>query len=82
MSSTCRNEINYSQITGDRILPFLFSLNLEESILYPEHGPNQSFCYENVENDQNAFVQIGRFSLFNSTQLKSAVNRINNSSVY
>ncbi len=41
----CNNVIDYSQVPGDSILPFLIELNLDQSILNPGPGENQRFCY-------------------------------------
>jgi len=41
----CNNEIDYSQVAGDRILPFVISLDLANSNLSPLPGENQKFCY-------------------------------------
>lgn len=45
----CHKRIDYSKVTGDRIPPFVFELNLKDSNLYPEEGEKQRFCY----NDRN-----------------------------
>ena len=42
----CNLEIDYSEVTGDRILPFQISLNLMGSNLEPSAGENQRFCYD------------------------------------
>ena len=41
----CSFEIDYSEIPGEKILPFTVSLNTEESVLYPSEGQLQKFCY-------------------------------------
>lgn len=43
---TCNYQVDYSTITGERILPFVFSLNMDDSILYPSEGEDQKFCYD------------------------------------
>lgn len=45
-NSVCNYQIDYSTISGDRILPFVFSLNVEDSVFYPAEGEYQKFCYE------------------------------------
>lgn len=42
----CNYQIDYSKVLGDRILPFVFTLNTEESVLEPEEGEYQKFCYD------------------------------------
>lgn len=37
-TSSCTNEIDYSKISGERLLPFRFVLDLDDSILKPEEG--------------------------------------------
>lgn len=45
----CDLSVDYSQVqSGDRILPFVFTLDVAASNLFPEPGENQRFCY-NVE---------------------------------
>ncbi|MDD2215684.1 MAG: hypothetical protein PHR60_08500 [Eubacteriales bacterium] len=41
----CNTLIDYSEIIGDRVLPFVMELDLEDSVLNPEPGENQRFCY-------------------------------------
>lgn len=38
--------MDYFKVQGDRILPFTFSLNEEDSVLYPSEGEVQKFCYD------------------------------------
>lgn len=38
--------VDYSTMMGERILPFKFELDLESSVLYPEPGQCQKFCYD------------------------------------
>ena len=45
-SSACNLEIDYSTVSGERVLPFQISLNLTDSILDPSAGENQRFCYD------------------------------------
>jgi hypothetical protein len=46
----CNKYIDYSQVTGDRILPFVFELDTEASNLDPGPGKNQRFCYNVIGN--------------------------------
>lgn len=64
-SVICNNEVDYSQIVGDRILPFVFSLNLEASVLYPEPGQYQTFCYDvvGVGQDTSQYADLSHFLL-------------------
>lgn len=59
----CVNSIDYSQVEGNRILPFRFTLNLEESVLYPNAGEKQKFCYEieGVGQDNSRFADLSHF---------------------
>ena len=42
----CNTQIDYSKlILGERILPFVFELDLNLSVLDPAEGQNQRFCY-------------------------------------
>lgn len=61
----CSNSVDYSQVSGTRILPFVFTLNLQESILYPETGEFQRFCYdiEGVGEDTSRFADLSHFLL-------------------
>lgn len=61
----CSNSIDYSQVTGERILPFRFTLNMEDSILHPEEGEKQRFCYdvEGVGQDTSRFADLSHFLL-------------------
>lgn len=43
---SCNTQINYSEVLGKRILPFLMELDLEKSILNPNPGENQRFIYK------------------------------------
>ena len=45
-STVCSNTVDYSKVAGDKILPFVFTLNLEDSILDPKEGEYQKFCYD------------------------------------
>lgn len=62
---TCSNEVDYSQVAGDRILPFIFTLDLANSILEPEEGQRQTFCYTVTANgrDTSQFADLSHFLL-------------------
>lgn len=64
-STACNTEVDYSQVEGNRILPFAFTLNLEESILFPQTGQKQKFCYdvEGVGQDTSVFADLSHFLL-------------------
>lgn len=59
----CNYEIDYSTVSGDRILPFVFSLNIEQSVLYPADGENQKFCYdiEGKGQDEPRYADLSHF---------------------
>lgn len=61
----CNEQVDYSQASGDRILPFVFTLNMEDSILTPVQGQFQRFCYdiEGVGQDQSRFADLSHFLL-------------------
>ena len=61
----CSNKIDYSTVTGERILPFQFTLNQENSILNPSEGEFQIFCYdvEGVGTDSSQFADLSHFLL-------------------
>ena len=54
VNPSCNLQIDYSGMTGERRLPFVISLNLEDSILTPSENEHQKFCYDivGVGNDQ------------------------------
>ena len=64
-NSVCSNQVNYATVSGDRILPFLFTLNLEDSILYPEEGAYQKFCYDisGIGQDTSDYADLSHFLL-------------------
>lgn len=64
-SQECTNTIDYSTVIGDVILPFQFTLNLEDSILYPETGELQRFCYDivGVGEDTSTYGDLSHFLL-------------------
>ena len=62
---SCNSQIDYSQVPGNRILPFVFTLNLEHSNLYPEPGEHQVFCYdvEGVGQENANYANLSHFLL-------------------
>lgn len=62
---TCNNRIDYSMVPGDRILPFIFTLNMDDSILYPSEGEYQTFCYDiqGVGEDKPQYADLSHFLL-------------------
>lgn len=61
----CSNMVDYSSVSGDRILPFRFTLNEEKSVLNPQTGEHQIFCYdvEGVGQDRPQFADLSHFLL-------------------
>lgn len=61
----CSYNADYSTVTGDRILPFQFTLNQEKSILFPKEGENQTWCYEveGTGEDLPLFSDLSHFLL-------------------
>jgi len=61
----CDNEIDYSEIIGDRVLPFLIELDEAESDLDPAPGDNQRFCYNvsGVGFDQPLYADLSHLVL-------------------
>lgn len=61
----CPGSADFSQVTGEVILPFLFTLDTDNSILDPEEGQNQRFCYvvEGVGNDTSEYADLSHFVL-------------------
>lgn len=64
-NSICNNRVDYSSVSGDRILPFVFTLNTEDSILYPSEGEYQRFCYDilGVGEDTSEYADLSHFLL-------------------
>ena len=62
-NKACNYQIDYSLIPGERILPFIVSLNLEESVFYPEEGEYQKFCYDiiGVGQDTSQYADLSHF---------------------
>lgn len=63
--SFCVNEVDYSKVSGERILPFKFILNTEDSILEPKEGEKQRFCYdvEGIGEDNSTYADLSHFLL-------------------
>lgn len=38
----CANSVDYSQVEGNRVLPFRFTLDLAKSVLYPNPERSRS----------------------------------------
>lgn len=64
-NTICSSRIDYSDFPGERILPFVFSLNMEDSILYPSDGEYQKFCYDivGVGEDTSEYADLSYFLL-------------------
>lgn len=64
-NATCNYQVDYSTIPGDRILPFVFSLNRDDSILYPSEGEYQKFCYDiiGVGKETSQYADLSHFLL-------------------
>lgn len=65
LNETCNNRIDYSNFPGERILPFIFYLNTEDSVLYPSEGEYQKFCYDiiGVGEDTSEYADLSHFLL-------------------
>ena len=63
--SECSNQVDYSNVLGEKILPFVFTLNQETSVLYPEDGVYQKFCYEihGTGQDTSSYADLSHFLL-------------------
>ncbi|MDD3412021.1 MAG: hypothetical protein PHY12_14550, partial [Eubacteriales bacterium] len=61
----CPRSADYSQVAGNVILPFVFALDLERSILTPSAEENQRFCYTVTANgeDSSAYADLSHFVL-------------------
>ena len=57
--------VDYSTVSGERILPFVFSLNTEDSVLYPTEGEYQKICYDiiGVGQDTSRYTDLSHFLL-------------------
>lgn len=62
---TCDYKADYSSYPGYEILPFVFTLNKEESVLYPRQGEHQKFCYDivSVGKDSSKYKDLSSFIL-------------------
>lgn len=63
--TTCSKTADYSQVMGNPILPFLFTLNEADSVLNPAEGQNQKFCYdvEGVGQNTSKYADLSHFLL-------------------
>lgn len=63
--TSCNYETDYSTVIGERILPFVFSLNTETSVLTPKPGEYQRFCYDiaGVGTDTPLYADLSHFLL-------------------
>lgn len=61
--TACNFQIDYSTILSDPILPFQFSLNIDDSVLYPGDGQYQKFCYDiiGVGQDTSQYADLSHF---------------------
>ncbi len=62
----CTNVIDYSSVLiGDSILPFVFELDLDLSILDPPAGQNQRWCYRvtGVGEDTQQYIDLSHWVL-------------------
>ena len=62
----CNTRIDYSNIIiEDRILPFVFELDLDLSVLNPSAGENQRFCYKvtGVGENISTYVSLSHWVL-------------------
>lgn len=59
----CSFEIDYSEIPGEKILPFTVTLNTAESVLYPSEGQLQKFCYliNGAGQDSSQYADLSHF---------------------
>lgn len=61
----CDMEIDYSEISGRRILPFVIELDTASSVLQPGPGQNQRFCYNvtGVGSDTSLYADLSHLVL-------------------
>lgn len=61
----CVNTVDYSLVPADPRVPFLFELDEEASLLYPEADENQRFCYliTGVGENNSGFADLSHFVL-------------------
>lgn len=61
----CDFEIDYSEVASNRIFPFIFELDQEESVFNPGPGENQRFCYNvtGVGLDNQNYVDLSHWVL-------------------
>ncbi len=65
MAVNCNNTINYADVEASPALPFVFSLDEDNSVLYPAEGENQRFCYriQGVGADTDRYADLSHFVL-------------------
>ena len=63
--TVCAKTVDYSKVVGERKLPFIFTLNEEGSVLNPEEGQYQKFCYDvvGVGEDKTEYADLSHFLL-------------------
>lgn len=63
--TVCSATVDYSKVSGERILPFVFTLNEADSVLEPKDGENQKFCYDvsGVGQDTSQYADLSHFLL-------------------
>jgi hypothetical protein len=61
----CNIMIDYSSVPGSRVLPFEFSLDLNNSVLEPGPGQRQRFCYHvrAMGSDEFCYVNLSYFMI-------------------
>ena len=61
----CETSADYSAVSGERIIPFLFELDEDSSVLTPPAGQNQRFCYNVTARglDSSGYVDLSHFVL-------------------
>ncbi len=82
----CSIGIDYSEITGKYILPFAIALDLDTSILYPQNGEYQRFCYiitgkgdlnpVNIDLDHITLAVADRISIEEIANIRVAVDGV------
>lgn len=65
VKKACNLQVDYSTVPGERILPFIFTLDTEKSILFPQGDQLQRFCYkiEGKGQDTSQFADLSHFLL-------------------
>lgn len=62
---SCNNVVNYATVEASPALPFVFTLDEDNSVLFPEEGESQRFCYrvQGVGADTSAYADLSHFVL-------------------